>query len=112
MLSLTVSTTLDHRPARMPQVSVEPLFSQNRDECCEQRDKQAGVHENCGAKDLAARVLLYRWDGRGFVWDCGLVESEEDCAEESHRLVVGVGLEFGMDVNDEGRADGRGQTGL
>ena len=31
----------------------------------------------------------------------------EGGAEESHRLVVGGGLELGMDVDDEGRADCR-----
>jgi hypothetical protein len=34
--ALAVSATLDHRPARVPQVPVEPLFSQHRDECGEQ----------------------------------------------------------------------------
>ena len=30
--ALTVSTTLDHRTSSMPQVSVQPLLSQHRDE--------------------------------------------------------------------------------
>ena len=112
VLSLTVSTTLDHRPARVPHVSVQPLLPQHCDERREQRYQQAGVHETRDGDDLAGRVLLNGQNGGGFVWDCGLVEGEEDGAEEGHGLVVGVGLEFGMDVDDEGRADGREQTRL
>ena len=96
----------------MPQVSIEPLLSQHRDERREQRDQQAGVQETRDGDDLAGWVLLDRWNSGGFVWNCGLVKGEEDGTEESYRLVVRVGLEFRIDIDDEDRADGREQTGL
>jgi len=34
-LALVVSATLDHRPTRIPQVAVKPLFSQHRNKCGE-----------------------------------------------------------------------------
>ena len=43
-------------------------------------------------------------------WGC--VEGEEDGAEEDCGLIVRVGLEFGIDVDNEGRANGREQTYL
>ena len=41
-----------------------------------------------------------------------MVEGEEGRAKEHHRLVIWVWLEFGIDVDDEGRADCREQTRL
>ena len=41
-----------------------------------------------------------------------MVESEEDCTEEGGGLLVGIGLEIRMDVDDKGGADCREQAGL
>ena len=98
---MTVSATLDHRRARIPQVSVQPSLSH---ECCDQRDQQTGVHETYDGDDVGERILLNWQNGGRFVWDCGLVEGEEDGAEEGWGLVR---LEFGMDVDDKSRADSR-----
>jgi len=57
-------------------------------------------------------VSLDRWNGGGFTGDSGLVESEEDRAEEGGGLFIGIGLEVRMDIDDESRADGREQTCL
>jgi len=111
-LALTVSATLDHRPSRVPQVPVEPLFTQHRDECGEQGNQKTRVHESSDGDDLAGRIFLGRWNDGSFVRDSRLVEGEEDRAQEGHRLIVRVGLEFRVDVNDEGRTDGRKQTRL
>jgi hypothetical protein len=111
-LALTVSATLDHRPARIPQVPVEPLLAQHRDECGEQRDQETRVHESSDGDDLAGRALLGGWNGGGFVRDGGLVEGEKDCAEEGCRLLVRIGLELRVDVDDEGGTDGGEQTRL
>ena len=70
------------------------------------------MHEPGDNYDLARGIFLNGWNGRGLTGDGGLIESEEDCAEEGHGLVVWVGAEIGMDVNDEGRADRREQTRL
>ena len=110
-LSLTVSATLDHRPARIPEVPVEPLLAQHCDECSEQRDQETCVHQSGDSDDLTRRALG-GWNGGCFVWDGGLVEGEEDCAEEYCGLVIWVGLEARVDINDEGGTDGRGQTRL
>ena len=40
------------------------------------------------------------------------MESEEDCAEEGRILAIWIGLELGMDVDDEWRSDGREQARL
>ena len=48
----------------------------------------------------------------GLARDRGLIESEEDCAEEDRGLVAWVGLELRMGVDDECCADGREQTRL
>ena len=51
-------------------------------------------------------------DDRSVTRDGGLIESEENCTEEGGRLLVRIGLEVRMDVDDEGGADGREQTDL
>ena len=110
--ALTISASLDHRPARILQVSIQPLLAQHRDERGEHRDYETRIHETGHGDDLAWWIFLDKWDGRGLTRDGGLIESEEDCTEEGGRLLVRIGLEVGMDVDDEGGADGREQTGL
>jgi len=51
-------------------------------------------------------------DGRGFARDGRLIESEEDGSEEGGGLLVRIGFEVRMGIDDEGGADGREQTGL
>lgn len=48
----------------------------------------------------------------GFGSDRRIVEGEEDRMKEGRGLVAGILLEFGVDIDDEGRADGREETGL
>jgi len=110
--ALTVSATLDHRPARIPQVPVQPLLSQHGNECSEQGDQKAGVHESSGGDDLARWRFLDRWNSGGLAQDRRLIEGEEDCAEDGCGLFVRVGLKFRMDIDDESRADGREQARL
>ena len=101
-LALTVSTTLDHKPASVPQVPVQPLLPQHRDECGQQRDQQTGIQETSCGDNFAGRGNLGRRNGEGFVWDCGMVEGEEDRKKESRRLAVGIGLKFGINIDDGG----------
>ena len=91
-LALTVSATLDHRPTGMSQVPVEPLFAQHRDERGKQRDQEARVHQSSDSDDLAGGTFLNRWNSGSCVRDNGLIEGEEECAEESCGLLVRVGL--------------------
>ena len=111
-LALAVTATLDHRPARVPQVSVEPLLPQHRDECGKQRDHQTSVHESGDRDDLGGRIFLGGWNGGGLIRDGGLIEGEENCAEESRGLLVRIGLEARVDIDDEGGTDGGEKTRL
>jgi len=99
--ALTVATALDHRPARIAQVSVQPLLPQHGDECSKQGDKQTCIHETGDGDDLAWRAFLNRWNGGGLTGDGRLIKSEEDDTEDGSGLLVGIGLEVRMDINDE-----------
>ena len=46
------------------------------------------------------------------MWDCRVIESEEDCTKQYGRLVNGIGLKLGVNIDDESRTDGREQTRL
>ena len=102
-LPLTVSAALDGRPSSVSQVPVEPLLAQHRDECGKKRDHETRVHESSDGGDLAGRALSDGWDAGSFVWDDRLVEGEKDRAEEGQGLLVRIGLEPRVDVDDEGR---------
>ena len=99
-LALTVTATLDHRHACVPQVSVEPLLPQHRDECGKQQDHQARVHEGGDRDDLGGRIFLGGWNDGGLAWNGRLIEGEEDCTEESRESFIGIGLEARVNVND------------
>ena len=100
-LALTVSATLDHRPARIAQVSVQPLLPQHGNEGSKEGDQETRVHETGGGDDLAGWILLNRWNNGGLAGDGGLIESEEDCTEEGCGLLVWIGLKVGTNVDDE-----------
>ena len=110
--ALPVAAALDHRATRIAQVSIQPLLPQHGDECGEKGDQKACIHEAGGSNDLARRIFLNRWDNRSLTGDGGLIESEKDGTEESSGLLVGIGLEVRMDIDDKRRADGREQTRL
>ena len=109
---MTVTATFDHRPARVPQVPVQPLFPQHSDECGEQRDQKTRIHETGDGDDVARRIFPNRWNGRNLAGDGGLIKSEEDGAEESGGLFIRIRLEVGIYVDDKRRADSRKQTRL
>jgi len=110
--TLTVSASLDHRPARILQVSIQPLLAQHGDERGKHGDYETRVHETGHGDDLTRWISLGGLDGRSVTRDGGLIESEEDRAEEGGGLLVRIWLEVRMDVDDEGGADGREQTSL
>jgi len=103
---LAVSAALDHRPTRVPQVPVQPLLPQHGNECGKQGHHKTRVHETGDDDDLARWVLLKGLDSGGLTGDGGLVESEEDLAEEGNGLRIWIGLEVRMDIDDESGADG------
>jgi len=111
-LPLTVSATLNRRPACVPQISVEPLLSQHCDEGGNQRDQETRVHESSDGDNLAGGALLDGWDSGGLVRDGRLVECEKDRTEEGCGLLVRIGLEPRVGVDDKGGADSGEQTCL
>ena len=88
------------------------MLSQHCNECGEQREYETRVHQAGGGDDLARWIFLSGRNAGGLTGDGGLIESEEDGAEEGGRLLVGIGLEVGIDIDDKSRADGREQTCL
>jgi hypothetical protein len=88
------------------------LFPQHGDECGQQGDQKTRVHEAGDRDDVVRWASLNGWNGGGLTGDGGLIEGEEDGAEEGCRLLVRVGLEVRMDIDDESRADSRKQTSL
>ena len=96
----------------MPRITVQPLLPQHRGECGEQRNQEACEQETIDEDNLAGRVLLGDWNGGGFVWDCGMIEGEENGTEESCGFIAGVRLELFVDVDDENRANCREQARL
>ena len=86
----------------MPQVSIQPLLPQHRDERCEKRHQEARIQETSSGDNLVGRALLDRQNGGGFVWHGGMVESEENRTEERCCLFVGIGSKLGINIDDEG----------
>ena len=52
------------------------------------------MHETCGGNNLVRWIFLSGWNGGYLAGDSGLAESEEDGAEESCRLLIGIWLEM------------------
>ena len=96
----------------MPQVPVQPLLPQHCDECRQQRNQEARIHQTRCGDDLTRWASLDGRNSVGLSGNGGLVESEEDSSEEGGGLFVGIGLEVRVDVDDEGGTDGREQAGL
>ena len=88
------------------------MLPQHGNECGEQGDHKTCVHETGDGDDLARWTFLNGWNDGGLTGDGRLIESEEDGTEEGRRLLVGIGLEVRVDVDDESGADSREQTRL
>ena len=88
------------------------MLAQHGNKCGEQGDQKTCIHEAGGGDDLARWVFPNGRNCRGLTRGGRLIESEKNCTEEGGGLFVRIGLEVGMDVDDEGRADSGEQTGL
>ena len=88
------------------------MLPQHGNERGEQGDQKTRVHEAGDGDDLARWAFLNGWNGGGLTGDGGLIESEEDSAEEGSGLLAGIGLEVRVNINDKSGADGREQTRL
>ena len=96
----------------MSEVSVQPLLAQHRDERGQQRHREACVQEVQGRDDLRRGAIPRRRKCGIFTWSDRSIEAEENGSEIGFRPLAGVLLELGLDVDDEGGADRREQTGL
>ena len=89
---------------------VQPLLAHHGDECSQQGDHKTRVHEAGDSDNLARRSFLNRRNCGSFTGDGRLIESED--GTEGSGLLVRIGLEVRVGVDDERRADGREQTRL
>ena len=58
-----------------------------------------------GGDDFPRWAFLDRWKDEGLTGDGGLVESEKDGTKEGHRLLVWIGSEVRVNIEDESGAD-------
>ena len=85
----------------MPQVTVEPLLPQHRDERRQQRHQEARIYQARRCHDLGRWAFLDGWNGGGLAGNGRLVESEKDGTEERGRLLIGIWLEIRVDIDDK-----------
>ena len=109
---LSILIALDGRASHVDRgISVQPLLPEHSEEGGEDGSGEAGV-QHC--------LHLYNHDGRtGPLWERrdvatkgGAVYFVDQDAKKGVRLVVGVWLESGTDLDDECGCHGREQTGL
>jgi len=96
----------------MPGVPVKPLFPQHCNKCSEERDQEASIHEYSDGDNFSGRSFLGRWDSVIFARDGRLIESDKDRAEEGCGFAVWIRLQFRMNIDNEGSADGGEESGL
>ena len=96
----------------MPEVPAQPLLAQHRDKCGQQRHEQTCIQKVRGCDDFCGGAIPHRGSSGVFVRNNGSVEAEEDRSEVGFGPFGRIRLEFRLDVDDEGGADSREQTGL
>ena len=83
------SASLDHLPAYVPQVPVEPLLARHRDKYGKGREETC-VHQFSNGDNLCGGIFLGGQNRRGLVRYGGWVDSDEDRTEEDSGLFVWV----------------------
>lgn len=92
--TLAIATSFNRGPARVTEVSVQPLFAQHGDECSQQRHQQTCIQEVQGCDDLLRGATPGWGSGRGFFRENRPVKGEENRAEVDFRPFIGVWLEL------------------
>ena len=88
------------------------MLPHHKDERGQQEDQETRIHDTGDGDSLARWAFLNGWNSGSLTQDGRLVESEEDDMKESGGLLAQIGLEVGMDIDDESGADGGEQTCL
>jgi len=109
---LSILTALDGRPSHVDRgVSVQPLLAKHGEEGGEDRRGEAGVQHRLDLDDPVRRARPL-WERGDISTESGVVYLVNQDAEEVVRLVVGVLLEVGIDLDDECGCHSGEQTGL
>ena len=92
-------------------ISVQPLLSKHRKEGGEEGSSEACVKDGL---DLNDRVwgAVPLWEGGSIVSKGGIIDLVNKDTEEGDGVIVRVGSELGLDIDDECGGDGREQTSL
>ena len=87
------------------------MFAEHRQEGREERGGETGEEDGL---DLDHRVRRPGplWEGGDVVSESGVVDLVNKKAEEGGGLFAGIGLEFGIDLDDKCGGDSRKQTSL
>ena len=111
-LALTILAALNCSPSHIRRrVSVQPLFAKHREEGGEKCGGETRVKDGLGLDDRVRRACPL-WESGGVVSEGGIVDLVDENTEESSSLTTRVGLELGLDVDDESRSDGGEQASL
>jgi len=111
-LALSILAAFDGIPSQVGRcISVQPLLSKHREEGGEEGSSETCVKDRLDLDDRMWGAGPLR-EGRSVVSKGGIVDLEDKDAEESGGLVVRIGSELRLDVDDECGCDRREQTGL
>jgi len=110
--ALPVLTAFDCGPSQVGQrVSVQPLLSKHRKEGGEEGSGEACVEDGLDLDDHVWGTGPL-WKGGRVVSEGGVVDLVDEDTEEGDGLVVRVGPELRLDIDDECGGDGGEQTSL
>ena len=110
--ALSILATFDNGPSHLGRgIPVQPLLAEHGKEGGEQGSGEARVQDSLDLDDGVGRAGPL-WEGRSVVSEGSVVDLVDEDAEESDGLVTRVGLELGLDVEDECRGDCGKETSL
>ena len=96
---LSVLSALNGRSLLAGQiVTAQPLFAEHRQEGRKEGDGETGEEDGLNMNNRAGRTSPL-WEGGNVVSESGVVNLVNENTEQSGRLVVGIGLELGIDFN-------------
>ena len=85
-------------------ITGQPLFAKHRQEGRKEGDCEAG-EENGLDLDYGTGRAGPLWESGNIISEGGVVNLVDKDAKEGNGLIVGIGLELGVDLNDECRGD-------
>ena len=110
--ALSILATFDGSPPHVGRlIPVQPLLAEHRQEGGEKRSGETRVQDGLDLNYHMGRASPL-WEGRRVVSEGSVVDLVDEDAEEGGSLVTRVGLELGLDVEDECGGDSGEQTSL